>query len=103
MLLLQLLRHRGQLLELTERGIENTLVFLNLFAIVLVLPVKCIPWGAVKYADLGREPYIRVNTGKVNAGVIARLVLWVVGYHFCYSFVRPAVTAEEIKQYMGTA
>ena len=98
-LLWQLLRYNGCGLEITEKGVEHTLVWVNILCIVLVLPVRCIPWEAVKYADLENGPYIRVHVKQVDAGLLAKAILWVLGYHFCYSFVKPAVTSGEIERY----
>lgn len=98
-LLLQLLRYGGCGLEITEKGVEHTLVWVNILCIILVLPVRCIPWEAVKYADFENGPYIRIRMKQVDAGLLAKAILWVLGYHFCYTFVKPAVSAEEVQRY----
>lgn len=99
MMLWQVLRFDGCLLEINQNGIENTLVFVNILAIVLVVPVKRIPWEAVTYTDFDDDPYIRVNTKKVRAGRLAKLLLMIMGYQFCLSFVKPKVTCDEVKCY----
>lgn len=99
-LLWQLIRYGGCALEITENGVENTLVFVNILAFVFVVPVKLIPWEAVKYTDFDdNHPYIRVNTKMVQAGWLAKLILLVLGYQFCNSFVKPNVTCDEVKRY----
>ena len=97
-LLRQLIKFEKSVVTITPEGIENTLVFLNLFAFIFVLPVKLIPWEAVKYFD-EENTYIRVNTKLVKAGWFAKLLLLVLGYQFCYSFIKPNVKSEEITPY----
>jgi hypothetical protein len=99
-LIWQLVHFRGCALKITASGVENTLVFINLLAFVLVLPVKRIPWEAVKYADLDDGgPYIRVRMNQLDACWLAKLLLWILGYQFCISFVKPQVTCEDVKKY----
>ena len=50
-MLWQLFKYKS-LLTITPNGIENTLVVLYMFAFVIVIPVKLIPWEAVKYYDV---------------------------------------------------
>ncbi len=95
----QLIRNKKSLLTITPSGIENTLVFINLFAFIIVAPVKLIPWESVKYYDGDDAPYIRVNVNMVTAGWFAKLLLRVLGYHFCYSFVKPAVSVDDVEDY----
>lgn len=99
MMLRQLIKFRGIGLEITPRGIENTFVFLYLFAFVIVVPVRLIPWETVKYFDKDDRPYIRVKAGKVQAGLLAKAILAVLGYSFCLSFVKPEVDIGEIIRY----
>ena len=98
-MLFQLIKHKKSLVTITPNGIENTLVFINLFAFVIVSPVKLIPWEAVKYYDGDENPYIRINVNMVKAGWFAKLLLRVLGYHFCYSFVKPIVSSDDVEDY----
>ncbi|MBE6975293.1 MAG: hypothetical protein E7436_07365 [Ruminococcaceae bacterium] len=99
-MLWQLLRFHGSVLRITDNGVENTLVYVNVLAFVFVFPVKLIPWDAVKYADLEDEvPYIRLKTKEVDAGGLAKLILWILGYQFCLPFVKPKVSSDDVKQY----
>ena len=87
-------------LELTEKGIENTAVFVNLFALIIILPVRCIPWEAVKSYE--SEPIglsLSVDTNRVDAGFIAKLILKFSGYRFCHGMVKPKVTDEDLEPY----
>lgn len=95
----QLFKFKGNGLTITSNGIENTVVFIYVLAFIIVVPVKQIPWEAVTYYDPNNNaPYIRVKRSQVEAGWFAKLLL-LLGYHFCYSFVKPCVTDEDIAPY----
>lgn len=99
-LLKQIICFKRTALTITENGIENTLILLNLFAFVFVVPVKLIPWEAVKYFDSDNGiPYIRINIKEIEAGFLAKAVLFVLGYDFCFGFVKPHVCVEDVLQY----
>lgn len=99
-MLWQVFRYKGLGLTLTSAGIENTVVYINLLAFVIVAPVKLIPWEAVHYTDFDeKSPYARVRIRKVEAGLPAKAILFIMGYHFCYGFVRPCVAVEDIQKY----
>ena len=96
----QLIKYKGAVITLTDRGIENTLVFTWLFAFVFIRPVKLIPWEAVKYYDENDgHPYVRLRTKEVRAGWLARLILRMWGFMFLHSFVKPHVSAEDVNVY----
>lgn len=96
----QLIKFKGAVITLTDAGVENTLVFVWLFAFVFIRPVKLIPWEAVKYYDENEgHPYIRLHTKEVQARWLARLILRLQGFLFHYSFVKPRVSAEDISSY----
>lgn len=87
-------------LELTEKGIENTAVFVNFFALIIILPVKIIPWEAVKSYEndvLGLR--VRVHTDIVEAGFLAKLILKFSGYQFCQGIVKPKVSDDDLAPY----
>ncbi len=86
-------------LTLSEDGICRTLVFVNVLAAVIVVPVRRIPWEAVHYYDRKELPYIRVDVKQVEAGWMAKLLLLVLGYHFLVPFLKPKVTVEDIDAY----
>lgn len=97
---IQLIKYDRCGLFITENGIENTVVFINVLAFVIVVPVRLIPWESVTYYDVvDKTPYIRVKTRLVKAGWIAKLLLGIMGYTFCYSFVKPNVEDADIEPY----
>ena len=97
---IQILRYKSAVITLTDRGIENTLVFTWLFAFVFIRPVKLIPWEAVKYCDTeNSHPYVRLRVKKAKAGWLARLILRLKGYIFLVSFVKPRVLSEDVEIY----
>lgn len=99
-MLWQTFRHEGLGLTLTPAGIENSVVYINLLAFIIVAPVKLIPWEAIHYTDFDEKtPYVRVRIRKVDAGFPAKAILFIMGYHFCRGFVRPCVTVEDIQKY----
>lgn len=91
--------HGGQAFTLTEEGIEDTLTFVIIFALIFVLPVKRIPWSAVTYAD-GEEGYLRAKRGPIQAGFLAKTVVAFRGYQFCHSFIKPKLTREDFDTYV---
>lgn len=96
----QLIQYKGAVITLTDRGIENTLVFTWLFAFVFIRPVKLIPWESVKYYDEDDgHPYVRLHTKEVRARWLARLILRMWGFLFLHSFVKPHVSAEDVSAY----
>ena len=96
----QLFKFNKSGVTITENGIENTLVFINVLAFVMVSPVKLIPWEAVTfYIDVDGAPYIRVNVRLVKASWFAKLLLLVLGYNFGFPFVKPKVEMLDIMPY----
>lgn len=90
-------RNKGCGLKMSDEGIENTAVVLKLLAIILVLPVKHIPWRAVKYYNTANDaPSIRVDIKEVQAGFFAKIILKIFGYNFCKGFVKPDVLTEDV-------
>lgn len=98
-LLRQYLVHGGKAFTLTEKGIENTLTFVIIFAFVFVLRVKCIPWEAVTYAD-AETIYIRAKRKHIRAGFLAKTIVTVKGFLFCHGFCKTKLTREEFETYV---
>lgn len=85
---------------LTDKGIENTAVIINILAFIIVLPVKLIPWEAVEFYDDHIHPYVRLNTKLVKSGIVSKLILKITGFSFCARFVKQSITEEDIAPYM---
>ncbi len=83
--------------RIDEAGIHNTVVFVNLFAFVIVADIKFIPWSAVCYIDNEEADYIyiRVKKKQVCASFIGKLLIGILGYQFCYSFTTEKLSPEE--------
>lgn len=96
-LLKQVTVHKNTAFKIDEVGIHNTVVFIYLFAFVIVCNVKCIPWSAVRYIDNEEKegPYIRVKSREVSTSFIGRLIIGILGYHFCYSFTKTKLSESE--------
>ena len=94
-MLTQVIAQKGVAFCADKTGIHNTVVLINAFAFVFVFRVKFIPWHAVSLLDTSEGVYIRVKKNEIDASVFGRLVLWVMGYRFCWSFVTPKMTADE--------
>ena len=93
----QVVAHQNVAFTVDRTGIHNTLVFVYLFAFVIVVPVKLIPWSAVHYVDRKDDGiYIRVKRKQVTASGIGRLIIGILGYHFCYSFTKGPLSETEI-------
>lgn len=80
------------------QGISNTVVAIYVLAFVIVLPVRHIPWYAVSCIDTDNDRvYIRVKAAMVDTSVFGKLLLAVFGYQFCYDFIKPKLSNEEIE------
>lgn len=93
-----LLTCKGQAFTISPEGIENTVLVINVLAFVLVLRVRFIPWSSVKYKDFDRGVYLRVRIREVRCGLLAKLVLAVLGYSFCQGMIKPSLSEAEIEQ-----
>ena len=96
-LLKQVTVYKNTAFRVDEEGIHNTLVFVYLFAFVIVCNVKFIPWSAVRYADNAEKEgmYIRVKGKEVFASFMGRLIIGILGYHFCLSFTKTKLSESE--------
>ena len=95
-------KNKGSAFSLTEKGIENSFVIINLFAILLALPIKCIPWNSIKTLIKTDDCIlIRLKLKHCKTSFLGKIILFILGYSFCKGFVKPYVTYENIKQYSG--
>ncbi len=96
-LLKQVIKFNNTAFTADSQGIHNTVVIMNLFAVVIAAPVKHIPWKAVSCADTeDGSLYIRVKTGEIEASLIAKLILKIVGYRFCHGLISRSLSFGEI-------
>ena len=95
-------KNKGSAFLLTEKGIENSFVIINLFAILLAIPIKCIPWNSIKTLIKTDDCIlIRLKLKHCKTSFLGKIILFILGYSFCKGFVKPYVTYENIKQYSG--
>ena len=72
-------------------------VCIYLLAFLVVAKVKFIPWHAVHYIDRDKDSiYIRVRTRQISASFIGKIIIGLLGYHFCYSFTSKKLSQEEM-------
>ncbi|MBQ7131390.1 MAG: hypothetical protein IJO29_02360 [Oscillospiraceae bacterium] len=96
-LLKQVICHKNSAFKLDENGIYDTVCAVMFLAFVIVVPIKHIPFSSVTYTDSDEDSiYIRMKTKEVNAGRTAKIILAIMGYHFCYSFTSKKLTEDEI-------
>ena len=99
-MLRQYIRFSGSAFELTDDGIENTMTCINLFAVILVLPVRCIPWEAVKRVRREADHYVaEIDTSQLKVNFLSKLILKSSGYHFCNKFTKENVTESELSRF----
>lgn len=99
-MLMQVIFYKGIGLKLSEEGVSDTLVIVNVFAFFFVAPVRFIPWDALsEIKDEGRFVMALVDTSKVKANGFAKLLLKIFGYHFCIGYAKPRVTLEDIEAF----
>lgn len=91
--------HGGSAYTLTAEGIEDALTCRIVLAFIFVLPVKCIPWEAVTYAD-AEVCYIRARRKNIRAGFLARTAVAVYGFQLSHAFMKPKMTREQFDTYV---
>lgn len=102
MLLMQMIVDKGIGMRLTEEGIEQTFVCVNLLAFMFVAPVSFIPWSAIGEISERQGFYSApVETDKVQAGFMGKFLLKLAGFGFGSGMVKPSVKREEIRRYSG--
>lgn len=96
-LLRQVIKFKNTAFTADSRGIHNTVVIMNLFAVVIAAPVRYIPWKAVSCADRDDvSVYIRVKTREIEASAIAKLILKIGGYRFCHGLISRGLSFGEV-------
>ncbi len=96
-LLKNVIKYKGKAFTIDNNGIHNTLTYINFLAFIFVLPIKFIPWSAVSYVDMSGGPmYIRVKVKECKMSLLAKLVVGIKGYAFCYTFKKGDLNENEI-------
>ena len=94
------IKNKGCGMFITDKGIESTFVFGRVFAFIIALPVRLIPWEAIKECEneIGYW-HIRVNKNEIEAGFLSKLIISIVGFSFCKGFIKTEITEKDIEKY----
>jgi len=103
-LLRQITKFNNTAFTVDHEGIHDTFISVTIFAFILILPVKLIPWNAVKEiknddGDLSLE----INRKEVVASPVAKIILGIFGYNFCRSSIKDLEESEKkiVMNYCG--
>ncbi len=99
-LLYQIIKNKNIAILIDENGMHNTFIFMMLGAAMLVLPVKQIPWEAVK--EIKEEKgvcAVRVEPDMITANKIVKKYLKTSNFMCGQPFAKPMVTEEDIRQF----
>ena len=95
-------KNKGCAFSLTEKGIENSFVIINLFAILLAIPIKCIPWNSIKTLIKTDDCIlIRLKLKHCKTSFLGKIILLILGYSFCKGFVKPYIEYNDIEPYIN--
>ncbi len=98
MLVRQLVKFQGTAFTVDREGIHDTFIGITIFAFTLILPVRLIPWSAVKSLEIdGNKLSFKLNRKEIDASPVAKFILGTVGYNFSHSSIKPKLNEEEIK------
>ena len=89
---------KGSGLSITDKGIEDTFIIVNIFAFMFAAHIKCIPWESIKEFKKAAM-IIYVDTNMVEAGFLAKLMLKLTGFNFCDKFIKPSVEVNDLLIY----
>lgn len=94
------IKNKGCGMFITDKGIESTFVFGMAFAFIIALPVRLIPWEAIKECDNEKGfLHIRVNKNEIQASFLAKIIISIVGFSFCKGFVKTELKEKDIEKY----
>lgn len=94
----QVIKLKSTAFVVDAQGIHCTFVIINLFAFVIAVPVKHIPWESVSYINTNEDNiHIRMDTKKLNACFLAKIILVLSGYRFCQTLITAKLTTDEIR------
>lgn len=97
-LLLHLIKNKGNVMTMTYDGIENGLIIINVACVFVILPFKFIPWQAITEIEEWRVNFLtaKIDISKVKANPLSKLALKLFGYQFCFGATNPTLTKEDI-------
>ena len=91
-----IVKHGKTAFKISEQGIHDTVILLNVLAFVFVVPVKFIPWSEITYAEkIGEMVYIRAKVKKIKTSLLGKIIIGILGYDFCRSSVSGRFTNQE--------
>ncbi len=101
-LLRQVTKFNNTAFTVDNEGIHDTYIGITFFALIIIVPVKLIPWSAVKELKSNEEifntgkTHIKVNRKDVIASPVAKLILGIFGFNFCHG--QTATPLDEIEK-----
>ncbi len=99
-MIIQMIKFKFQSLTLTDKGIENTFIFIYILAFILVIPVKFIAWSSVKKIDDTGSIDVKISGDNVKANFLAKKIINKRGFNFCNVFSKNPVTKEVVKSFV---
>ncbi len=85
-LIRQVVKFNNAAFSVDREGIHDTFVGIVFFALIIILPVRQIPWSAVReIKEENGKTHIKINRKDVVASPIAKLILGVFGFDFCHN------------------
>ncbi len=88
-LLRQIIKFNNIAFTVDREGIHDTFVSIILFSFIIILPIKLIPWSAVKEIKKDDDKLkMEINREEVVASPVAKLILGIFGYDFCQSAIK---------------
>ncbi len=100
-IVLHLIKNKGNVMTVSYEGVSNGLVISMLGCFFIIIPVKFIPWQAITEVDDEQNGLIvaRLETSKIKANPLAKLILKITGFNFCSGLITPALHKEDIMMF----
>ena len=95
-LLRQIVKFNNIAFTVDCEGIHDTFVSIILFSFIIILPIKLIPWNAVKEVKKDDDKLkLEINRKEVVASPVAKIILGIFGYDFCHSAIKDLNESEK--------
>lgn len=100
-LIRQVTKFNNTAFTVDNEGIHDTYIGITFFALIIIVPVKLIPWNAVKELKSNDEIFntgkihIKVNQKEVVASPVAKLILSISGFNFCHGSTATSLDESE--------